>query len=545
MKLVDTGGLSFSSIMSENYYYVDKSLLIKDILDSNPHGVYLFTRPRRFGKTTNLSMLDAFFNIEYKGNNWFDGLAISDYPEYERYKNAFPVIKLNLKETKSETYGSFVNKMKTAVCHVYEDYEYLTKSDLFDKHIKEKYSKTLTRDVDEDLLLDSIPTLCKMLKRYHSVNPIILIDEYDRAVSDSFGEESHRKIMDYLGSFLSPILKNNDNVQMAYVTGVMQIAKESIFSGLNNLTINNVFSIGSDERFGFTEAEIKELFAYYGHPEKFAEAKKWYDGYRFGNAEVYNPFSIMNYVSNHFIPKQYWVNSGSDKPIRWLLERTDTDNFSEILSLIEGKSANTYLEAALVYSELSADDESLYSLMVMSGYLKAVPAGDEMFAVSVPNNEVMKIVKTMARKTMPLNKNAFVMFNRAVSEGDAETMTKELGKILSVGSYYNLTTELHYEAVLMTILYEMIPSYEVRTETEYGNGRVDIILIPKKENIVPIIIELKKADNEEDLEVCAENAVKQIHDRKYYANMHGKVILIGLAFWGKIPKTIIETVICP
>ena len=162
----------------------------------------------------------------------------------------------------------------------------------------------------------------------------------------------------------------------------------------------------------------------------------------------------MNYVSHKFSAEMYWVNSGSDKPIKWLLERIDTDNFSEILSLIEGKSADTYLETALAYSDLNADDESLYSLMVMSGYLKAVPVGDGMFAVSIPNKEVMRIVKTMARKMMPLNKNAFAMFNRAVLECDAETMTRELEKILSVGSYYNLTTELHYEAVLMTILYE-------------------------------------------------------------------------------------------
>ena len=350
--------------------------------------------------------------------------------------------------------------------------------------------------------------------------------------------------MDYLGLFLSPILKNNDNVQMAYVTGVMPIAKESIFSGLNNLAINNVFSTGSDERFGFTEAEIKDLFAYYGHPEKFAEAKEWYDGYRFGNAEVYNPFSIMNYVSGHFIPKQYWVNSGSDIPITWLLERTNTNNFSKIFSLIDGKYANVRLEEALTYAKLGSTDVALYSLMVMSGYLKAVPNDNETYSVSIPNKEVMKIVDKMALDLCPIDYDAFGTFNRAVLEGDAEAMTRELEKILSVGSYYNLTTELHYEAVLMTILYEMIPSYEVRTETEYGNGRVDIVLIPKKEGTVPIIIELKKADTEENLEVCAENAVKQIHDRKYYANMHGKVILIGLAFWGKIPKSIVETTDC-
>ena len=543
MKKINTGGLLFKDLRDENKYYVDKTLLIKDILDCDNRGVYLFTRPRRFGKTTNLSMLDAFFNIEYKGNNWFDGLAISNYPEYERYKNAFPVIKLNLKDTKCDDVGQFLNCLKFVISDAYLDHMYLTESDMFSSREKSNYEEIRFGNISDEIIQRCIPELCRLLKRYHGVNPIILIDEYDRAVSDSFGEESHRKIMDYLGSFLSPILKNNDNVQMAYVTGVMQIAKESIFSGLNNLTINNVFSTGSDERFGFTEAEIKELFAYYGHPEKFAEAKEWYDGYRFGNAEVYNPFSIMNYVSHKFSAEMYWVNSGSDKPIKWLLERTDTDNFSEILSLMDGNSTEVELKKSLTYAKLGNTDIALYSLMVMSGYLKAVPVENNRYFISIPNKEVMSIIGDMTSELRPVNNKAFGTFNRAVSEGDAETMTKELRKILSVGSYYNLTTELHYEAVLMTILYEMIPSYEVRTETEYGNGRVDIILIPKKEGTVPIIIELKKSDNEEDLEACAENAVKQIHDRKYYANMHGKVILIGLAFWGKIPKTIIETIV--
>ena len=274
MKKINTGGLLFKDLRDENKYYVDKTLLIKDILDCDNRGVYLFTRPRRFGKTTNLSMLDAFFNIEYKGNNWFDGLAISNYPEYERYKNAFPVIKLNLKDTKCDDVGQFLNCLKFVISDAYLDHMYLTESDMFSSREKSNYEEIRFGNISDEIIQRCIPELCRLLKKYHGVNPIVLIDEYDRAVSDSFGEESHRKIMDYLGSFLSPILKNNYNVQMAYVTGVMQIAKESIFSGLNNLTINNVFSTGSDERFGFTEAEIKELFAYYGHPEKFAEAKE-------------------------------------------------------------------------------------------------------------------------------------------------------------------------------------------------------------------------------------------------------------------------------
>ena len=206
MKQIDTGGLSFPSLREEDYYYVDKTLLIKDLLDYNRRGIYLFTRPRRFGKTTNLSMLDAFFNIEYKGNTWFDGLAISEYPEYERYKNAFPVIDINLKDTKSNSKEFFVERLKYVLKKVFMEHRYLLKSDVLMDFEREFFDRVLREEVPEMKMLSCIPELCEYLHRYHGKNVIILIDEYDRAVSDAFGEESHREIMDFLGSFLSPIL---------------------------------------------------------------------------------------------------------------------------------------------------------------------------------------------------------------------------------------------------------------------------------------------------------------------------------------------------
>ena len=544
MKHIDTGGLSFPRLRDGDYYYVDKTLLIKDILDGNPGGVYLFTRPRRFGKTTNLSMLDAFFNLEYKGNTWFDGLEISRHPEYEGYKNAFPVIRLNLKDAAAATRDSFMTRLKSVIARSYEDHSYLLDSDTLRKSKKDEYESVMVKRVDSDLIIDCIPDLCRMLEEYHGRKVVVLIDEYDRAVSDAFGSESHRPIMDLLGAFLSPILKNNDSLQMAYVTGVMQIAKESIFSGLNNLKVNNVFSEMSDERFGFTESEVMGLLSYYGHPEKFAEAKEWYDGYRFGDAEEYNPFSIMNYVSDGFKPQRYWVNSGSDAPIGWLLRRTDMDCFTEILSLANGGSIVTSIEPSLSYSELGPND-SLYSLMVMSGYLKAVPAGNGLYSISIPNKEILSIMGRMAEKISPVNTRKFNLFVDSVIDCDAEAMTRHLQDILSVGSYYNLTTELHYEAVVMTILYSIVSQYDVRSECEEGNGRVDIIMKPKHEGTVPIIIELKKTDSEDRLEYESEEAIRQIHDRRYYLDMHGKVILVGIAFWGKMPKTTIETIIRP
>ena len=542
MKQIDTGGFPFPRLRDEDYYYVDKTLLIKDILDGNPGGVYLFTRPRRFGKTTNLSMLDAFFNLEYKGNTWFDGLEISKHPEYEQYRNAFPVICLNLKETDVSDYDTFVKRMNSVVYDAFSKHRYLLKSDIIEIDEIQMFDDALMKRVDSAYLRDCIPLLCDLLERYHKSKVVILIDEYDRAVSDAFGTESHKPMMDFLGSFLSPILKNNDSLQMAYVTGVMQIAKESIFSDLNNVKVNNIFSRASDERFGFTESEVEGLFSYYGHPEKFEEAKEWYDGYRFGNVEVYNPFSIMNYVSDGFDPQAYWSNSGGDSVIRWLFERIGGSNFSRIHDLVEGGTIRIDLEPFLRYEEVSARETSIFSLMAMAGYLKAVPAGDGSFDVTLPNKEVRDRVAKTLSITSRIDDDSFRNFNRAVLDGDAEAMASIFQDILMEGSYLNLNAENAYGLILMTMLHEVSKWYEVRTEYESGNGRTDIILKPRREGIVPMIFELKKVRSEAELDAGLDDAIAQIHRRRYYLGMPGKVVLAGMSVFGKIPKARIEVI---
>ena len=542
MKEINTGGLSFSELRNEGKYYVDKTLLIKDILDNDNRGVYLFTRPRRFGKTTNLSMLDAFFNLKYKGNTWFDDLEISKYPEYEKYKNAFPVIHLDLRPAKENTYEDFIGGMRTVLSEAFEPHRYLLDSPDLRKPVRDLFDSLDDRNTSIDVLKNSVKMLCDALKAYHGRNVIILIDEYDRAVSDAFGKESHRPMMDFLGAFLSPILKNNNSLQMAYVTGVMQIAKESIFSDLNNIAVDNIFSTESDERFGFTESEVKELLSYYGHPEKFGEAKEWYDGYRFGDAEVYNPFSIMNYVWRKFNPVPYWSNSGGDSVVRWLFERIGGGNFSRIHDLVEGGTIRIKLESSLRYEEISLRETSIFSLMAMSGYLMAVPAGDGLYDVTLPNREVRDRVAKTLEDTAHIDSDCFTDFNRAVLDGDADTMAAIFQRILLEGSYFNLNAENAYGLILMTILHEVAKWYEVRTEYESGNGRTDIILKPRREGMVPMIFELKKVNFENELDAGLDDAIRQIHKRRYYLGMPGKVVLAGMSVYGKIPKARIEII---
>ena len=534
-----TSGLSFARMRDENVYFVDKSMLIADLLSMDGRGVYLYTRPRRFGKTTNLTMLDAFFNIEYKGNTWFDGLEISKHPEFDRYKNAFPVINLNLKNTKSDDFESYVADLKDALNMTFDRFRYLMKSDLVYDDEKETFDKVIRKTIPTEYISGCIPLLCRMLERHHGVKPIILIDEYDRAVSDSFGSESHRPMMNLLGGFMCEALKNNDSLQMAYVTGIMQIAKESIFSDLNNIRVNNIFSIKSDERFGFTENEVKMILADYGHPEKFEEAKAWYDGYRFGDAEVYNPFSIMSYVSEDFKPESFWANSGGDWIVKTLLKSIDDRNYSRILDLTTGGSTEVKLRSAVTYSRIERADTSLYSLMAMSGYLKAVPRGNGRYEVSIPNREVLDRVEMALENVIPCDDTIFDNIVDAVRDRNAEDMEKALQDILTGGSYLNLVDENSYILVVMTLLRGLMPDYDVKTEVEQGNGRTDLFLRPLSSNKVPMILEFKKVDSEKDLVPATEEAIRQIRDKRYALGMPSDTVLIGMAFWGKVPKVLI------
>ena len=539
MKQIDRGGLQFPELIEKNKYYVDKTSVIGDILSQNDCGVYLFTRPRRFGKTTNLSMLDAFFNIRYKGNTWFDGLEVSKHHEYDEYKNAFPVIHIDMKASKSDTYEGFISGMIDAVSDAFKDHTYLLEIDIR-KPLRDLFSMLDDLDVPETRLVNSLKLLSEGLESYHGKKAIILIDEYDAPVSDAFGKDFHRQILSFLRQFLGSALKSNSSLQMAYMTGVMQIAKESIFSDLNNVVVNNVFSKRSDERFGFTESEVKELFTYYGHPEKFEEAREWYDGYHFGDAEVYNPFSIMSYVDEDFTPKGYWVNSGGDWIIRSLLEHIDDVNFMAMTDLVTGKSIRTHITETLAYGDLYTSDESLFSLMVMSGYLNAVPADGGMFDVSIPNSEIMGIVDDMIRRMNPMNSRDFAEFNRLLLNGDAEGMAEKLGEILQDESYLTLRKEFVYQAIVVTILHLMNSRYEIRAEYEAGNGRADVFMRPRSPMTPWIIMELKAVKTESKLDGGLDEALNQIREKRYSMGIPGEVVLIGMSFWKKVPKVRVE-----
>ena len=387
-------------------------------------------------------------------------------------------------------------------------------------------------------LKTSVAVMCRILKRYYGKDVIVLIDEYDRAVTDSFGKDVQPAILTILGEFLSSTLKSNNALQMAYITGVMDVARTGIFSGLNNISVNDVFSTSSDERFGFTESEVKEITEYYGHPESFQELKIWYDGYRFGNAEIYNPYSVMSCVQQGFKTSDYWVKTSADVPLKWIISRVDAENLAEIANLFNGYSIRRKLHFDLTYDDFTLSRlDDLFSLMVMTGYLNAIPSGDGEFDLSIPNKEVGDTIDDILKNTTSLSNELFTRINAALLDGDADTMADALQRILIDGSYYNLTDETSYELIILTLMHGILKDYKAESQRESGNGRVDLILSPMREGVVPIILELKVADSEDKMDSEIEAGFTQMHDRRYYLGMRGKVVLVSMAFYKKIVRS--------
>ena len=533
LKAVPTGVKDFKELRDGHYYYVDKSELISDII-SDRSKVFLFTRPRRFGKSLNLSMLDAFFNMEYRGNTWFDGLKISEHDEVSEHKNAYPVINLCMKDIPVEEYSNFISKIKSIVRRVYRQFPDLKKcnetSELVRKYYDESYS------YDEVELQESIMILCEMITIAYGVKPIVLIDEYDNPINNSFNQKEHGRILAFLKYFYSSTLKDNDFISFAVVTGVMQIAKESIFSGLNNLKVNNILSKAFDERYGFTPKEVEEMCAYYGHPEKFVEAKDWYDGYRFGNAEIYNPWSVLNYIDAGFDADKYWTGTSGNDIIDTLLNYADSETYEELQSLGEGKTTCIRFPTSIVLNDLNRDKNTIYAVMAIAGYLNAVPNGEGSYDLSVPNKEMYFVFdEVITTRLQSFTSGAFSDFLEGMQIADVQKVKKGLNNLFKndIPSII-LTREKDYQLILAAMAMNRCGRYEIRLEKEAGIGRADIIMKPTRPGLPNIIFELKKtADKRKKLQKLADAAIDQIMDKEYYWGMDGRVLMYGIAFRGK------------
>ena len=535
------GVQDFKIIRENDLYYVDKTKLISNILTNvSCSQVHLYTRPRRFGKSVNLSMIDAYFNMEYSGNRWFDGLYVSEHHPDDPHKNSYPVIYLDMREMGNGTYVDFHGFMIRKISKLYSNFGYLLESERIEERDKRMMRSIIDLESNDWDYRLSLLNMCGLLKNHHGVNPIILIDEYDNAVNDAVNDDERRMILDFVGPFLSSALKANENVQFSVITGILQITKESIFSGLNNLIVDNIFTSNSDELFGFSEEEVVCILEDHGRPEKIEEVKAWYDGYRFGDVDIFNPWSIFHYINNRFEPASYWAGTSGNSIIRDLLNNTDENTFDNLISLSSGGYIEAIVDPAVSFDDMSRSSGSIYSLLAMSGYLKATKGGLGCYDLSIPNHEMATVFSTMLSawlgEGIPI---PLLRLSKALKENDVDAIGTNLYAILSpTMSLRVLDNEKPYQAFLAGLLFSVFGNYDVEADYERGEGYFDILLRRIRGTGPHIVIEIKRESEDrsaDSLRALAKSALYQIKERDYTQGLSGRVIAYGIAFHKKTP----------
>ena len=393
-------GISDYVRAQSEYYYVDKTMLIKEFLDKKPL-VSLFTRPRRFGKTLNMDMLRVFFEKKAEDTSKFftDKDIWKCGEEYRSYQGQYPVIFLTFKDVKFDTWSATIDKIRALLQEEYGRHQEILYSEYIAKYEKDYFTKILEGTATEVDMTSALEKLSAMLARHYGKAPVIIIDEYDTPIQEGYSKDFYDEIIGFMRNFFSGAFKDNKNLSYGFLTGILRIAQESIFSGLNNLSVNTVMDEEYDKYFGFTDAEVREMLGYYGVSEKYGELKNWYDGYCFGNKEIYNPWSVINYVSKGCVPQAYWVNTGKNEILEGVLTVADDDSIERLYALLQGESVIARIDQNVVYKSLSEDPANIYSLLLVAGYLKTgkkelLDDGTYLCEVSIPNKEIAAVYRS-------------------------------------------------------------------------------------------------------------------------------------------------------
>ncbi len=543
-------GISDYVRAQSEYYYVDKTLLIKEFLDQKPL-VSLFTRPRRFGKTLNMDMLRVFFEISDEDTSkYFADKAIWKCgEEYQSHQGKYPVIFLTFKDVKFDTWESTIDKIRGLLQEEYGRHQELLSSDKLSQYEKEYFAKILDASANEVELTSALERLSKMLATHYGKAPIIIIDEYDTPIQEGYSKDFYDEIISFMRNFFSGAFKDNKNLSYGFLTGILRIAQESIFSGLNNLTVNSVMDEEYDSFFGFTSNEVKEMLEYYAMTEKESELKEWYDGYLFGNEEIYNPWSVINYISRGGIPQAYWVNTGNNEILEDVM-RVATDDITERLyALLQGDRVVARIDQNVVYRSLAEDPANIYSLLLVAGYLKTPKKelqadGSYLCEVSIPNREIAAVYKSeilshflqigaITRTTAnKIAESLYANDYKKLQSAVAEYMDKSI-------SFYDGGAEGFYHGLMLGLIALMDNQYKIKSNRESGDGRYDVCLIPREKRYPGIILELKweKGLGEAALNSLADEALIQIDALRYDSEMKEDGIIdilkFGIAFSGK------------
>jgi len=523
----------FKTIIEEDYYYADKTEMIEKLLNDGA-GVTLFTRPRRFGKTLNMSMLNYFFNLKKKEENrkLFENLYISK-SKYMNQQGEYPVIYLSFKDIKALNWEKCYFMTKRLITYLYNEFEFLreklNKKDLSD------FDKVWLDEKDADWE-NSLKNLLRYLYEYYNKKVVVLIDEYDTPIVSGYNNGYKKEVLDLYRSLYSTVLKSNTHLQFSVMTGILRIAKEGIFSGLNNLQVYNIFEEKFSEYYGLTEEEVLEGLKYYNLEYEINDVKEWYDGYQFGNTEVYNPWSIINFLKNGKL-KPYWQGTAGNETINELLDRGNKELFDDLEKLFRKE---TIYKKIRDFTEFTADINEIWELFLYSGYLTT--SGEQKnkeHPLRIPNREIMEFFEDRFIDRFTGNYQKFSDTIRYLRAGNIEKFGEVLqNEVISSLSYFDTDKdEKYYKVFLIGIFVALMNDYVRLSERESGHGRADLILEPKKKENPGYIFEFKVAGSEEELESYAEEGFEQIEEKKYDIELINRGVTeinyIGLAFYKK------------
>lgn len=537
-------GVSDFKSATTNYYYVDKTLMIRDFLDAKPM-VSLFTRPRRFGKTLNMDMLRVFFEKTAENTSiYFKDKQIWRCGEYyTKHQGQYPVIFLTFKDVKCSTWSETFQKIRKIISLEFIRHEELENSTKLSSYEKEQYHLLAGESANEIDYQMSLQLLSLLLHKHYGKECIIIIDEYDTPIQQGHICDFYLKTINFMCNLFSGGLKDNSHLAFGFLTGILRVAKESIFSGMNNLKINSILDSDYSSYFGFTKNEVIDMLQYYGYENKYQEICEWYDGYRFGNTEIFNPWSVINYIADKCFPKAFWQSTGSDEIIGEIISNASNEINENLYKLLCGEKITTYIDTSVIYPEVQNTPYSIYSFLLVAGYLKAASIypqydGNFMCDVSIPNKEIAFVYEKEILNRTNQN-NISISIQQAIFSKDASKLQSLLEDfMLKSISTIDGANESFYHGMMLGLCAILSNQYQIKSNRESGLGRFDIQLIPLAKEIPGFIFEFKYTkDPHIDLESLADSALKQIEEKKYDtelldAQVHS-IVKIGIAFCGK------------
>lgn len=537
-------GVSDFKSATTNYYYVDKTLMIRDFLDAKPM-VSLFTRPRRFGKTLNMDMLRVFFEKTPKDTSvYFKDKQIWGCGEYyTKHQGQYPVIFLTFKDVKCSTWPDTFQKIKKTISLEFIRHEELENSTKLSSYEKEQYHLLAGENANEIDYQMSLQLLSLLLHKHYGKECIIIIDEYDTPIQQGHICDFYPKTINFMRNLFSGGLKDNPHLAFGFLTGILRVAKESIFSGMNNLKINSILDSDYSSYFGFTKNEVIEMLNYYGYENKYQEICEWYDGYRFGNTEIFNPWSVINYIANKCFPKAIWQSTGSNEIIGEIISNASNEINENLYKLLCGEKITTYIDTSVIYPEVQNNPYSIYSFLLVAGYLKVASIypqydGNFMCDVSIPNKEIAFVYEKEILNRTNQN-NISISIQQAIFSKDASKLQSLLEDFM-LKSIYTIdgANESFYHGMMLGLCAILSNQYQIKSNRESGLGRFDIQLIPLAKGIPGFIFEFKYTkDTHIDLDSLADLAIKQIEEKKYDTELLDakvqSIVKIGIAFCGK------------